>query len=82
MGPLRTGPIPAINKKDGDIPSDLKRCFMISDGALTNEPKHDQSFVTRGVNMAMSQARAAPAYLKWSETTITFDRTDHSNHIL
>jgi hypothetical protein len=37
--------------------------------------------MTREVNVAPSQAKATPVYLKWSETTITFDRTDLSNHI-
>lgn len=32
--------------------------------------------------MATPQTKAAPVYLKWSETVITFDRTNHSNHIL
>lgn len=55
---------------------------MISGGPLANEPKRGREPATREVNMAMLQAKATPVYLKWSETAITFDRTDHSNHIL
>lgn len=29
----------------------------------------------------MPQAKAAPAYLKWSETRITFKKANHTNHI-
>jgi hypothetical protein len=31
--------------------------------------------------MMATQARATSAYLKWSEAAITFDRSDHANHI-
>ena len=35
----------------------------------------------REINMATTQPGATLAYLKWLETTITFDRSDHANHI-
>ena len=54
---------------------------MISGGPPANKPKHKGNLVTREVNIIMSQSKATPTYLKWSETAITFDRTDHSNHI-
>ena len=30
---------------------------------------------------ATSQAKATPIYLKWLETMVTFDRSNHANHI-
>lgn len=75
-------PNPADNREEGNVPSDLKGCFMISGGPLTSEPKCGQKLATREVNMAASQANAAPVYLKWSKTAITFNRANHSNHIL
>jgi hypothetical protein len=37
--------------------------------------------MTREVNTA-ALGEAVPVFLKWSETTITFDRKDHPDHIL
>jgi hypothetical protein len=31
--------------------------------------------------MTATQARATSTYLKWSKAAITFDRSDHANHI-
>jgi hypothetical protein len=31
--------------------------------------------------MIVAQARTTLAYLKWSEAVITFDRSNHANHI-
>ena len=51
-----------------------------------NEPSADESKrkktpADREINMTMAQARATLAYIKWSEAAITFDRSDHTNHI-
>ena len=47
---------------------------MIQKGRLSNRM---QKMITRQVNLATSTPPAAPEYLNWSETSITFDRTDH-----
>jgi hypothetical protein len=65
----------------GDVLFILKMCLMISDGPPVGNPKRKRSPMTREVNVAPSQAKATPVYLKWSETVITFDRTNLSNHI-
>ena len=36
--------------------------------------------MAREINVA-ALGKAAPAFLKWSEIAITFDRKDHSDHI-
>lgn len=46
-----------------------------------DEPKRNQTLVEREINMAEAQGRATLAYQKWSETMITFDRSDHASHI-
>lgn len=58
-----------------------KRYLMIFGGPPANESKRERSPATREVNIAASQAKAAPVYLKWSEAAITFDRTNRSNQI-
>ena len=35
----------------------------------------------REVNITIAQSKATLVYLKWSEAAITFDRSDHANHI-
>ena len=55
---------------------------MISSGSIASGLKCGWEPTTTEVKVATPQAKAASVYLKWSETTITFDRTNHSNHIL
>ena len=53
---------------------------MIIAGPTAHESKHQQKLTDREVNEA-TLGDAIPAFLKWSETVITFDRKDHSDHI-
>ena len=53
---------------------------MIIGGSVVHECKCWQKLTDREVNEA-TLGDAIPAFLKWSETVITFDRKDHSNHI-
>jgi hypothetical protein len=53
---------------------------MIFSGLAAYESKRRQKLTDREVNMA-ALGEAIPAFLKWSETTITFDRKDHLGHI-
>lgn len=68
---------PALNLR-----YDPKGCFMTSSRSIASGLKCGWEPVTTKVNMAMPQAKATLVYLKWSKTRITFDRTNHSNHIL
>jgi hypothetical protein len=53
---------------------------MIFGGLAAYESKHKQKLMDREVNM-VTLGEAIPTFLKWSETTITFDRKDHLDHI-
>ena len=53
---------------------------MIIGGLVTYESKCRQKLMDREVNMA-TLGDAVSTFLKWSETAITFDRKDHSDHI-
>ena len=59
---------------------DPKGCLIIIGGPATHESKRRQKLMNREVNAA-TLGDAIPAFLKWPETAITFDRKDHSNHI-
>ena len=54
---------------------------MIIGGPTAHESKHWQKVTDREVNDATLGDVVLP-FLKWSKTTITFDRKDHSDHIL
>ena len=69
------------NDEKGDAYADLKGCFMIFGGPVLYESKRRQKLTDREVNAA-ALSEAILAYLKWSETMITFDRKDHPDHIL
>jgi hypothetical protein len=45
------------------------------------ESRRRQKLMTREVNAATSLGKGVLGFLKWSETTITFDRKDHPDHI-
>ena len=53
---------------------------MIFGGPMVYESKCRQKLIAREVNV-VALGKAILAFLKWSETTITFDRKDHPNHI-
>jgi hypothetical protein len=72
---------PAIKEEEGDAFLDPKGYLVIFSGPTAYESKHKQKLMTREVNTTVSSKEAVPTYLKWSEATITFDRSDHPNHI-
>ena len=49
-------------------------CVMIFGGSTAYDSKHRQKLARHEVYMAKL---TAPSFLRWSESTITFDRTDH-----
>ena len=53
---------------------------MIFGGPMVYESKRWQKLTDREVNAA-TLGDAVSAFLKWSETAITFDRKDHPDHI-
>jgi hypothetical protein len=46
-----------------------------------DEPKLKPTSAGREVNVTAAQTKTVLAYLKWSETMITFDRTNHADNI-
>ena len=59
--------------RDGSF-STLDGCLMIFGGSAAYNSKRHQKLTHREVYMVEP---AAPTFLRWSESTITFDRTDH-----
>ena len=53
---------------------------MIIGGLVAHESKRWQKLTDREVNEA-TLGNVVLAFLKWSETAITFDRKGHSDHI-
>jgi len=53
-------------------------CLMIFDGMVAYESKHRQKIAHREIYTAEP---AMPSFLRWSESTITFDRSDHPDSI-
>src|SRR5207237_7684396 len=51
---------------------------MIFGGSAAYESKRKQKLTAREINAVMP---VTPKYLKWSELPITFDRSDHPDHI-
>ena len=49
-------------------------CLMIFGGSVAYDSNHRQKLACREVYTAEP---ATPAFLRWSESTITFDRADH-----
>jgi len=70
----------AGNEEKGDAYPDPRGCLMIFGRPMAYESKHQQKLIPREVNAA-TLGEAIPAYLKWSEVTITFNRNDHPDHI-
>ena len=52
---------------------------MIFGGSAAYDSKHRQKLARRKVYMAEP---ATPSFLRWSESAITFDRTDHPESVL
>jgi hypothetical protein len=67
---------PADNEEKGDAYLKPRGCLMIFSGPMAYESRHRQKFIARKVITA-TLGEAIPAFLKWLETTITFDRKDH-----
>ena len=53
-------------------------CLMIFGGSAAYDSKHRQKVTRREVYKSQP---ATPPFLRWSESTITFDRTDHPDTI-
>ena len=53
---------------------------MIIGEPVVHESKCQQNLIDREVNEA-TLGDVVPAFLKWSEIAITFDRKDHFDHI-
>ena len=56
----------------------LDGCLMIFGGSAAYDSKHRQKLARREVYTAEP---ATPTFLRWSESTITFDRTDHPESV-
>ena len=69
------------DEEKGDTFLDPKRYLMIFGGPAASESKCRQKLMAREVNAATNLGEAIPAFMKWSETTITFDRMDHPDYI-
>ena len=66
----------AEEKDDGfPTPND---CLMIFGGSAAYDSKHRQKVARCKVYMA---ELATPPFLRWSESAITFDRTDHPDSV-
>ena len=53
-------------------------CLMIFEGSAAYDSKHRQKVARREVYTTES---ATPPFLRWSESGITFDRTDHADSV-
>ena len=73
-------PTPTTNdaeEKDDVFPTPTG-ALMIFGGSVAYDSKRRQKVACREVYMA---GPATPAFLRWSESTITFDRTDHPDTV-
>ena len=70
-------------KEDDDVPPSFQRSIQqlnhIFGGPHGYEPKRKQKLTDREINMA---APSVSNYLRWSEVSITFDRTDHPDRVV
>jgi hypothetical protein len=64
-------------EKDDGFPI-INNCFMIFGGPVAYDTKRQRKVEHREVYAADP---ATPAFLNWSEATITFDRDDHPDHV-
>ena len=81
QGEHRKEPKPAVDDVEGkgDGFLTLDGCLMIFGGSTAYDSKRRQKLTRREVYTTES---AAPTFLRWSESVITFDRTDHPESIL
>ena len=63
--------------KDGGF-SALDGCLMIFIGSAAYDSKHRQKLARHEV---YTVEPATPTFLQWSESAITFDRTDHPESV-
>ena len=63
--------------KDGGFPTP-DGCLMIFGGSVAYDSKRRQKLTHREVYTADP---AVPTFLRWSESAITFDRTDHPDTV-
>ena len=70
-------------KDDDDTPPGFQRSIQqlnhIFGGPHGYKPKCKQKLTDREINMATP---TVPNYLRWSEVSITFDRTDHPDRVV
>ena len=64
------------NEEKRDAYVDPKGCLMIFDRPAAYKSRHRQKLMAREDNAA-TLGMAVPTFLKWSKTTITFDKKDH-----
>ena len=79
-GEHRKDPKPAVDGakgKNGGFPT-LDGCLMIFGGLAAYDSRRRQKLARRKVYTAEP---AVPSFLRWLESAITFDRTDHSKSI-
>ena len=67
----------AAEEKDDDFPTP-DGCLMIFGGSAAYDSKRRQKVTCREVYTAQP---ATPSFLRWLESTITFDRTDHPDDV-
>ncbi|XP_066392689.1 uncharacterized protein [Miscanthus floridulus] len=79
-GEPRRDPKPTVDDADrkDDGLSTLDGCLMIFEGSTAYDSKRQQMLARREV---YTTEPATPAFLRWSESAITFDRTDHPDSI-
>jgi len=63
--------------KDGGFPT-LDGCLMIFKGSVAYDSKRCQKLARREIYTAEPPM---PSFLRWSESAITFDRTDHPESV-
>jgi hypothetical protein len=69
----------ANNDGKRDVYPNPKGCLMIFGGPVAYESRCRQRFMAWEVN-ASTVGKATSDFLKWSETTITFNTKDHLDH--
>ena len=63
--------------KDNDFPTP-DGCLLIFEGLEAYNSKHHQKITCHEVYVTEP---ATPTFLRWSESAITFDRTDHPKNV-
>ena len=80
-GEHRKEPKPAVDNAEGKDDGFLMLggCLMIFEGSAAYDSNRRQKLARREVYMTEP---AMPSFLRWSESAITFDRTDHPKSVL